>query len=75
MPDSRPPHGGLYPRCTYNGTLMSKDIRHPSAHRHWGRAVCSYCDGIRTPERQNARLNEDAAASLADYIESQGFVA
>ena len=58
---------------SYEHELMSKDIRHPMAHRHCARSTCYYCADLMIPERQNARLNEDAAASLADYIESQGF--
>ena len=49
---------------------MSRTITHELAHRHHGRSVCHYCAGAWLPERQNTRLNESTAMSLADYIDS-----
>lgn len=40
------------------------------AHAHWGRTSCSYCSGCWYPEAREARLNERAAESMSDYIES-----
>ena len=40
------------------------------AHAHYGRSTCHYCAGAWYPEGREARLNERASASLADYISS-----
>jgi len=40
------------------------------AHPHCARSTCHYCAGAWYPEAREARLNDRAAASLAEYIES-----
>ena len=40
------------------------------AHAHCARSTCHYCAGAWYPAAREARLNERAAESLADYIES-----
>ena len=39
-------------------------------HAHCARSTCHYCAGAWYPEAREARLNDRAAASLSDYIES-----
>ena len=40
------------------------------SHRHCGRSKCHYCADAYLPQGQIARLNENAAVSVADYISS-----
>ena len=45
-------------------------IEKPMRHLHCGSSKCRYCAESNLPHAQIGRLNEAAAASLADYIES-----
>lgn len=58
-------------RINYGGRRPGKDGHF--RHAHSARSTCHYCGGAWYPEARESRLNEKAAASLADYIESQGF--
>ncbi len=48
---------------------LSSHREDPMAHRCGARSTCHYCAGAWYPEAREARLNDRAAASLADYIE------